>query len=568
MTSKRAVLSVFLLSLLQRYTVRGLSPSPAVLMPDVEVASRSPNAFRIFNAVHSAMRQWGSSVQHNGMSIMPVTIPEGNLFYHGGHDTEISSTLEWLAFEMEHADLFAQNYEFDRDPRMSTSLHGKVSLLESQGPAALYKAKRFPPDNQHSLAEPADGDRDNRPPRMRPDLPPGARGYLQTYRAARPLNLLYLDGQAAATCRLGTLDTQETIMLGWDVGDGFHGNLSSDWDIAIGLCKQAKEWDVDGILRMEAGFEIIYCNFSAGAGLELVNVHGSPWRSETHNSAGEEEGGEWRVTGIHEWLRAAAERYHGFPAGRAEVDFSGMVSAFAYDVNTTNPDPKRPELPRLMNTTAEERRGIKSRVREVLLARKGKASSSINWQGVVDSIVTRYATRLLYLTDNETSIRTLRSELATLLYPFLDFPSDVGLSNITAPLSRCAEHHLSPITHLVSTFTPEDHAIHAAIRSVSHAICSGLFVMRRDAHSSDRSDRGERAAGEKVRGLAQELRDGLDWTAWKECGKCGGADQMCFVPMFPIGAEEDLFRPRCKRKEEVGFGYFWKADWRNPRGPW
>ena len=39
------------------------------------IKSTQSNADTIFNAIHSAGRQWGSSVNHNGVSIFPATVP-------------------------------------------------------------------------------------------------------------------------------------------------------------------------------------------------------------------------------------------------------------------------------------------------------------------------------------------------------------------------------------------------------------------------------------------------------------------------------------------------------------
>ena len=556
-----------LLVLIQCGQGAAASQEPAGPLPDIEAASSSPNSFRIFNAVHSALRQWGSSIQHNGLSFFPVTVPEGNLFYHGGHDTERPDTFEWLAFEMEHASQFTRCYEFD-DPSNSSSvvnedremgrklsLHGRVASIQAESQQAHEGGEQIafsPSDAQHALTR--DDDHDKRPPNRRPGRPPSARGYLQTYRAARPLKLLYLDGMAAAKCNLGTLDSQDNILL---VADDEKDPIRREWERADGLCALAREWgSIDGFVRMEAGFEIIYCDFSAGAGLDLVSAHGSPWRNETHASAGEPVGGEWSVMGMFEWLRASAARYHGLPGGRAVVDFSGMVSAFAYDVNTTNPDADRPDLPRIVNASLEERRGIRDRVRDVLLARTGKAASTVDWQAVVDNIVTRFSDRLWFLAKGPLSARSIRSELAILLYPFLDFPDDTSLEQVSKPVERCTDIHLSPVTQHQHLWTPEDRAVHAAVHSVSHSICSDLFAMRREAHATNGTASGDEDAARTVRRLAQDLRSRLDWTTWKDCGRCPGPEQTCFVAMFPFGGVEDHFAPRCKRQDEVGMGYF------------
>jgi hypothetical protein len=443
-------------------------------------------------------------------------------------------------------------------------MHGKVSTIEAQISGTHEEGEEtvfFPSGDQHTLLEHATGDdddHDGRPPKRRPHLPPQTRGYLQTYRAARPLNLLYLDGMAAAKCPLGTLDSQNNILLDWEDREDY---MRDEWERARALCDQGHEWGIDGYIRMEAGFEIIYCNFSAGAGLDLVSTHGSPWRNETNSSVDEHGRGEWFVMGVFEWMRASAARYHGFPRRRADIDFSGMVTAFAYDVNTTNPDTRRPELPRIVNATLEQRHGIRDRVRDVLRARKGKTASSVDWQAVVDNIVTRFSNRLWYLSEGPPSSGSFRSQLATLLYPFLDFPDDISLEDISEPLARCTDIHLSAVAKDQESWTPEDHAIYAAVRTVSHTICDSLFTMRKEVHTTNGTTSGDDDAAKRVRSLANDLRAELNWTTWKECGKCPNPEEMCFVAMFPSGDLEDHFTPRCKNQDKIGFGYFLRPNW-------
>jgi hypothetical protein len=505
------------------------------------------------------------------MSFLPITIPEGNLFYHGTHRTTRPSGLEWLAFEMEHANMFAMSFEFHKNDTSAisridahptaadwVSLHGKMSRLTSEpaqsGERHGGEAQAvFSSGGQRDAVGHDDGDDHHKKPCHR-CFPPDQRGYFHTYRAARPLNLVYIDGMAAAKCPLGSLDSQDFILNDWDTRQPPGGMGGDEIRRARSLCDLAKEWDVDGWIRMEAGFEIIYCDFREGAGLDLVSVHGSPWRNETGSSQAPV-GGDWIRLGAFEWMRAAAERYHGHAQGRLQVDFSGMVSAFAYDVNLTNFDETRPELPRIVNSTREERQGIKARLGEVLKERNGRAESSVNWQRVVDDIVSRYSHRLWILAQANLTADEVRSELATLTYPFLSFPDDALVDDFSSPLARCADHSLSSVTDSREQWTPEDHAIHAAARTVSHLVCQALFEMRRTIHTStDASD--QEPAVRRTQTIARNLRARLDWTTWKECGRCEDPLALCFVAMFPIGGAEDHFSPRCKLPDDMAMGYF------------
>jgi len=49
------------------------------------------------------MRQFGSTLQHNGMSFAVVTMPEDTELYHGTFFSDRVNGTEWLAFEPEHA---------------------------------------------------------------------------------------------------------------------------------------------------------------------------------------------------------------------------------------------------------------------------------------------------------------------------------------------------------------------------------------------------------------------------------------------------------------------------------
>jgi hypothetical protein len=69
---------------------------------------RVHNANHLFNAIHSSMRQWGSSLNHNGMPFFLATVPAGTQLYHGTSRSEPIEGMEWLAFEPEHGLLFAR----------------------------------------------------------------------------------------------------------------------------------------------------------------------------------------------------------------------------------------------------------------------------------------------------------------------------------------------------------------------------------------------------------------------------------------------------------------------------
>jgi len=115
---------------------------------------------------------------------------------------------------------------------------------------------------------------------------------LHTYRAARPLNLLHIDGMSVGML-YGVLDTQDYILLNWSsTRDPSYGG---EFTRAQDLCRLAEDWAwpggrIDGFIRMEAGYEIIYYDFAAGGGLDLFSIDGSSFERERGL--------------VYEWLRA------------------------------------------------------------------------------------------------------------------------------------------------------------------------------------------------------------------------------------------------------------------------
>jgi len=173
------------------------------------------------------MRQWGSSLQHNGLSFFPATIPADTQFYHGTVTPEAVTGMEWLAFEIEHAENFARG----------------------RGPPP-GKGHPRPPTLFHEWFGLGD---DNLK-----DAEPDSHGYLHEYRTIHDLRVLYIDGMAAAKSTMGTLDLQDFILRNFTDPQDVRG----DWQRAKDLCTLGVDWNIEGFIRMEPGFELILCNFS------------------------------------------------------------------------------------------------------------------------------------------------------------------------------------------------------------------------------------------------------------------------------------------------------------------
>jgi hypothetical protein len=480
------------------------------------------NAPQVFNALHSSMRQWGSSLKHNGMSFFPATVPEGTLLYHGTHKKEPVTGMEWLAFEIEHAEAFARPRRSWPPPYKGP---GKGPGGPPGGPPGGHPPERPPYPSGSNGRGPGFGPRgklDKDFNNDSEDKNDALHGYLHQYRASRPLSkLLYIDGTSAGKTNMGTLDTTDWIIRNLSSASTLPYN---DYARAVDLCKIGKSWGIEGFIRMEAGFEIIFCNFTDG--LEFLSATQGP---EVR-----------RIDDISrfEYIRAVSHRYHGIVGGRSEIDYSSMVSAFFYPVNLTNPNPARSELPRTVDP-ADKEQLLRIRSDVLSLFHRDEKHEKIDWQGVVDMIVTRYSDRLQFMLANSTSEYDVLSELVALLNVFTDYSH----IDIPSSIEKCTTHYLKP----VFPKTESDHLIHAAIFSVSHRMCSTLYEVRQvleDANEKGVSKEAE--AKQMIKGLVEYL----DWSTWLECGKCA-YDEVCYVAMWPFGSPVDHTSPGCVKREDA-----------------
>lgn len=542
--------------------------------PDIK--SAHDNAFAIFNSIHSAMRQFGSSVHHNGLSFYLATAPEGSVFYHGGFSPDRPDSFEWLAFELEHAAQFAASWELVDDLNFDSTAEStqdeeilRTLLRHRRSHSKPSSDSTYGPFNQNTLSSQHpmatmddDHDDDKDPPPKGPPFDRLMRGYFHFYRATRPLNLLYIDGQAAAKCPLGSLDSQDLILLGRKHAVTVPPTFG-EWPRAEQLCALAEEWKhadgtkIDGFIRMEAGFEIIYCDFSEQGGLDLLSVQASSFSNETGLAPNQ-------LPSLFEWLRASAARFHGHPVGRLDIDWSSMTSAFSYPMNVSNPDWHRQDLPRVVNATMESRRAVRDRLRDVFATRGGQEVPKrkvVNWQGVVDNIVTRFSERLRYIANKQWSHDDLLLAIGTMVDPYISYTDHTPLSEHLA-VDRCTKQYLDPLLLHTDTWTPEDHAIATALERVSKSICDTLFSARSALRANHTVTPDSGAFLKEVQQKIVELTERLRWSTWRECDSCPSLDEICSIPMFPTGAsEDDYFHPSCKNITGLlqGFGY-WQID--------
>lgn len=461
------------------------------------------NAHAIFNSIHSAGRQWGSSIYHNGFALIPAIVPRGSIFYHGATTDKQPQGTGWLAFEPEVAEAFASDWLLAA---------GQSSMSGTPG-----------------------------------------RGYVHIYRNRRDLKLLLVDGLSAAKTSYGTLDTQDLVLL---EGSDLEKHQFQDLGRAQELCKVVQPWGYDGLIRAEAGFEIISCNFTEA--LTQMKVK--------RTFFGDEKIGDSSMH-IYQWVRAVGQRYDGLGA-RLKLDFSSMVSGLFYPVNTTNPDPAHPELKRLAATPIHHLRVIKNRVAEI--AKADFQTFLIDWKYIVDTVVERFSDRLAAMADGNVGDAEFLNEIETAAISYIDStildrhtdPATDQNALLKQSIKDCMDQYLYPALPFSQRWNEADHMLYHSVITVMNDTCTtfiqGWWDLRQAAHSG--SDRQQRHSLRNVKSQVAELTARLGWTAWRKARPCP-VDEAMFVAMWPYGDNKDHFHPGCRKRSQFAMDRndYWKV---------
>lgn len=501
------------------------------------------NANHMFNSIRGAMRQWDNSWNHNGMSFFVATVPQGAQLYHGTDTSEPVKGIEWLAFEPEHALMFAR-------PRMGPPpghqgpgrrpppLHlseGSDMSLEHHPPSVkgLRYHRPSPPPYQDLDKSPGSTDFETQhilseihPESPPPEMQGNRSGYLHFYRASHDLKLVYIDGLSAGKTLKGTLDSQDYILA---LNKHNCSNMMTcERERAKSLCDLARtdlSGRIDGFVRMEAGFEIILCDFEAGLKFERAQEVESQYRK----------GRARNPLGVFRLYRAVADRFNGIGGERAVIDYASFVSAFdwKFDKALFVKDKALPgqTLPRLGRQKEKDLLGLQSKVFETIARTiRGELEPTVNWQAIADMFVQRYAAPLKHLSENDMSSKDLKQELRTLLYPFV---SD-KLNDTTIVTDRCIEQFMP----IIWSTTLAGRVVHQVASELCGTLIKTLHGLENAKHHDADCDGKE---------AISELVSYLDWPVWRECSPACRYDEVCVLPIWPITSSiEDRKVPTCK----------------------
>ncbi|KAI5839979.1 hypothetical protein DFP73DRAFT_483166 [Morchella snyderi] len=357
----------------------------------------------------------------------------------------------------------------------------------------------------------------------------------------------------------GTLDSQNVFLYGKVVDDGW-GHRMEEYKRAKELCEWANglgEGVVEGFVRMNSGFELLWCDFESES-IELVsrlNVtvptsEKPPNGSHPHHPPGQRS--PFALESRWEWVRSATWHYTS-PEDRVKLDYCRMTSYY----NVSHPSGVK-RSHRLTSITPEQAEAVKTEVVHNLL-NENVYCTGIDWREVADGIARKYLERIIELREllrmrpTPETVKRARGLSHAIVMPFLQ-TSD---KSTEAAMERCVKEYTGRID--LSRIGNSERMLVGAVEGVMQSICKLAFGVYEDF-----SGPIDKEIVVNARESIGELVDWVDWAGWHRCEESCGWNEVCAVPLWPIlgtpwskGADDELWaRPRCVSIEfmETGNG--------------
>ncbi|CAH7674735.1 hypothetical protein BY996DRAFT_7553135 [Phakopsora pachyrhizi] len=460
----------------------------------------------IFASFLGLLQQWPNSFAYSGHSIITGTIPPSTLLYHSRPEAEPPQGMEWLAF----------------DPELSYQFH---SLM-------------------------------------------GGKTKLFTYVSERPLRIIYIDGQSASLSTPGFMDSQSVLIDGKVEEEWQEGNkLAEEYKRAHNLCAIGEEWGFEGVVRMNTGFELIWCDFKEG--IKLVDkldfsdddsVQSTQLISWSNSSLSHRQDHPVYYFSVLMWIQSAS--WHNYAPGEARVklDPSGFVSF--YDRIDSLAEKRRVDgtensdrsSHRLFGISDEDVEKVRQRlIRALKRKNEGRVTDQVDWTTIALTISQRYGSRLQKLSDvlnrrtlnvSETSLQVRRMTYAMMM-PYVNFSKSKGNDSgwLEPSISKCTTAYTHDLSVEDDDTAESIQTIRKAIEGTLNRICktvAGMFsetlAINLSASEGFHSLKIERLAKDKLKGWRTEIDGLIQWLGWylKRCDPECLADEICLPPMWPL----------------------------------
>jgi hypothetical protein len=400
--------------------------------------------------------------------------------------------------------------------------------------------------------------------------------YLHVMMTKRPLKILYMDGSSAVLSETGTLDSQLVLLNHEILTDLMDPYIYNETARAKELCKFAGQLQIDGIVRMNAGFEILVCNLEKAGLQELYTINATlpgQWRLDINQTLPRDSNrrpphgyGSWySEQNVWEWVRSATWHYGGSVIGstgerRVHLDLCAFITFYDRSLQSLSHScpsslqashrshgaPGLRAGHRLLGIARHDIEKLHGWIKEATASFSSSTTrkcSGIDWQVLTETITNVHGTRLREMRalfrQLDSGVLKPKQILAKVhelshaaLYPFLEYPETSGQSlkqTKELALKRCRALYIAYVDQF--SMNRFEQVIHGAIDEVLGTLCSlqwELFewsesrtTAQLDSYVESNSLSAEQLR-EEISRHRKETDDVVSWLGWNrpvECAK-------------------------------------------------
>ena len=322
---------------------------------------------------------------------------------------------------------------------------------------------------------------------------------------------------------------------------------------------------IEGFVRMNSGFEAVWCNFEDSESWRLVSklnvtapaTGGAPPKDGPPGGSPPGSGPPgfrmpWAGMAGWEWVRAATWHYSLSPESRVIPDLCSFFTYYSPDFAsfpnnlTTRKDRTSHRLTGVSKSDAE---AFKAAIERKLVS--NEQCSGLDWRRVTQDIMDLYGGRIkelkVTLSSNATGTAIHRQIVTAgeLAYGgVMPFVADMKRDGAA---ERCSRAYTSSIPE--ETLSSQEILLRDTVESVLGRIC-GLFL---DIFFESQAHPAESAIGEWRR-ETENLIQWLDWSMWRRCERRCRWDEVCAIALWPMigfGNPEEWDQPRCINSSTV-----------------
>lgn len=397
---------------------------------------------------------------------------------------------------------------------------------------------------------------------------------LHTMTTTKELRVIYLDGHSATLTSTGTLDSEMAILKGYVAEDPSEDLVYNEDQRAVELCQLVDKLGIDGVVRMNAGFEILVCDYSKSNVRDLfatnITVPGNEFREQDpslpqdpHRQPPLGYGNDFAEQNGWEWVRSSTWHYGngdtgGIPENRIRLDLCGLVSWYdpslrslihshhgglrGNDTYENGWGLRRGH--RLLGATKEDIGTFREWIFEAASRQKKSKCSDTDWQTLVETITIKYNSRaqeiLFHLNKNSSDdqaahmiIKNVYTLSHALLFPYLEYPIVAGVNKSEAEansVARCSEAYTGHID--LESLSEFEVLIKESANIVNSRLCQWAWDIFEWSDSKmhgrlEQSGRTTAANFENSKALQHEIvqrkdetRSLLNWIGWDTWQKC------------------------------------------------